>query len=78
MGEIAPVTVALRDLRHSFKRGHRFVVEIERRRFPLQDRNPQSSVDSIFTADEDDSVEATHRVHRLADHPPAIVAGVLD
>jgi hypothetical protein len=77
-GEITPVTVELQDVLHTFKRGHRITVQIQSSLFPLQDRNPQSWVDNIFDADEDDFVKATHRVYRSADHPSAVVVGVLD
>ncbi len=77
-GEITPLTVELQDVLHTFKRGHRIVIQIQSSLFPLQDRNPQSWVDNIFEADEDDFVRATHRVHRSAEHPSAIVVGVLD
>lgn len=77
-GDITPVTVELQDVLHTFKRGHRITVQIQSSLFPLQDRNPQSWVVNIFTADEDDFVKATHRVYRSADHPSAIVVGVLD
>ena len=77
-GEVTAVTVELQDVLHTFKRGHRIVIQIQSSLFPLQDRNPQSWVDNIFTADEEDFVRATHRVYRSADHPSAVVVGVLD
>jgi predicted acyl esterase len=45
--------------------------------FPLLDRNPQSWVDNIFEAEEDDFIAATHRVFRSADRPSHMEIGVL-
>ncbi len=77
-GEITPVTVGLQDVLHTFKRGHRIVIQVQSSLFPLQDRNPQSWVENIFEADEGDFIKATHRVYRSADHPSAIAVGILD
>ena len=76
-GEITSVTVDLQDVLHTFKRGHRIVIQIQSSLFPLQDRNPQSWVENIFEAEEDDFIKATHRIHRSADHPSAVAVGIL-
>jgi len=36
--------------------------------FPLFDRNPQTYVDNIFKASEEDFVKATHRVYHSPEH----------
>jgi len=76
--EITPVVVSLQDVLHTFKRGHRVVIQIQSSLFPLQDRNPQSWVENIFEADEEDFIKATHRIYRSNLHPSAIEVGVLD
>ncbi|MCA9720370.1 MAG: CocE/NonD family hydrolase, partial [Myxococcales bacterium] len=58
------VTVPLQDVLHTFKPGHRVMIQIQSTWFPLVDRNPQRYVPNIFAADEDDFVAATHRVYR--------------
>jgi putative CocE/NonD family hydrolase len=77
-GQITRITVEMQDLLHTFKRGHRIVVQIQSSLFPLQDRNPQTWVENIFDADEDDFVKATHRIYRSTVHPSAVAVGVLD
>jgi hypothetical protein len=51
------------DICHSFRRGHRVMVQVQSSWFPLVDRNPQSFVD-IATAKEEDFKKATERVYR--------------
>ena len=63
---------------HTFKRGHRIMIQIQSSLFPLLDRNPQSWVDNIFEADEEDFIKATHRVYRSAERPSSIKVGILD
>ena len=51
-------------IRHTFKRGHRIMVQIQSSWFPLIDRNPQTYVANIFEAKESDFRKATQRVYR--------------
>jgi putative CocE/NonD family hydrolase len=76
-GKITRVEVELQDVLHTFKRGHRIMVQIQSSLFPLFDRNPQSWVDNVFAAEEDDFITATHRIHRSSEHPSSIVVGIL-
>ena len=57
-----PVSVELQDVLHTFKKGHRLMVQIQSSCFPWADRNPQTFV-PIFTAKESDYQKATHRVY---------------
>ena len=77
-GEITPVEVVLQDVLHTFNRGHRIMIQIQSSLFPLIDRNPQSWVENIFEADEDDFTAATHRIYRSAENPSSIIIGILD
>ncbi len=67
------VDVPLQDVLHTFRAGHRIVVQIQSTWFPLVDRNPQRYVENIFEADDADFIRATHRVYRSS----RIVAGVI-
>jgi predicted acyl esterase len=67
---VTDVDLPLQDVLHTFKTGHRMMVQIQSTWFPLFDRNPQTYVDNIFEADEADFVKATHRVY----HTPAHVS----
>ncbi|MFN0053157.1 MAG: CocE/NonD family hydrolase [Planctomycetales bacterium] len=53
----------LPDICHSFRSGHRLMVQVQSTWFPLVDRNPQTFVD-IYKAQEGDFRKATHRLHR--------------
>ncbi len=76
-GEITPITIDLRDRYHTFKAGHRFMVQVQSSWFPAYDRNPQSFVDIYHVRAEDYQV-ATQAVFRSAEHPSHLVLGVLD
>jgi len=62
---------------HTFKRGHRVMVQVQSSWFPFIDRNPQTYVPNIFDAKEADFVRATHRVYRSAARPSSLQLGVL-
>jgi putative CocE/NonD family hydrolase len=49
---------------HTFKKGHRIMVQIQSTWFPLIDRNPQKFVPNIFLAKDTDFQKATQRVFR--------------
>ena len=68
-GEVTPVSFEVPDVLHTFKRGHRIMVQVQSSWFPYVDRNPQSWAPNIFEAKEEDFVATTHRVYRSAAHP---------
>jgi putative CocE/NonD family hydrolase len=76
-GEQTLVEVPLQGVLHTFKRGHRVMIQIQSTLFPLFDRNPQRYVPNIFEAGADDYIKAVHRVWRTAEHPSSIQVGVL-
>ena len=71
------VMLELLDVLHTFKRGHRIMVQIQSTWFPLVDRNPQKYVPNVFLADDDDFMKTTNRVYRSQDHPTRLRVGVL-
>ena len=77
-GEITRVSFRLHGVLHTFRRGHRIMVQIQSTWFPFVDRNPQSWVENIFEAEEADFVSATHRVYRSPAHPSGVRIGVLE
>ncbi len=77
-GKITRVALKLQDVFHTFKPGHRVMVQIQSTWFPLVDRNPQKYVPNIFKATKDDFIKATQRVYRSADHATRLRVGVLD
>jgi uncharacterized protein len=75
--EVTKIKLTLQDVLHTFKKGHRMMVQVHSTWFPLADRNPQKYVPNIFLANDDDFTPATHRVYRSADRPSQIRVGVL-
>ena len=76
-GEVTRVSFELHDILHTFRRGHRLMVQVQSTWFPFVDRNPQSWVPNIFQATEADFQPATHRVYRSPEHPSGIHVKVL-
>lgn len=59
--KITEVKYSLPDVAHTFKKGHRLMIQIQSSWFPLADRNPQKFVD-IYKADDSDFQKATIRI----------------
>jgi predicted acyl esterase len=62
-GQKTKLEFAMPDAYHTFRRGHRIMVQVQSSWFPLTDRNPQKFID-IPNARPDDFVKATQRVYR--------------
>jgi uncharacterized protein len=73
-GTIEQVEFTMPDVNHTFRRGHRIMVQIQSSWFPLTDRNPQIFV-NIPDAKASDFVKATERVYHTKAQPSGI--GVL-
>ena len=71
-GRPAKVHFTLPDIAHTFRTGHRLMVQVQSSWFPLVDRNPQTFVPNIEEADEKDFRTATHRVYRTPEMPSTI------
>ena len=56
------VTIKLQDINHTFKKGHKLQIQVQSTWFPLIDLNPQTYVDNIFKATEEDFKTQTHTV----------------
>ena len=76
-GEVAEVKLPLQDVLHTFKKGHRIMIQVQSTWFPLIDRNPQTYVDNIFKADEADFIKATHRVYHSGKYASFLEVKVL-
>ncbi|HND54150.1 MAG TPA: CocE/NonD family hydrolase, partial [Pirellulaceae bacterium] len=61
--EPTAVNLTLHDVCHTFRAGHRIMVQVQSTWFPLVDRNPQKFTD-IYSAKESDFTKATHQVLR--------------
>ncbi len=71
--EVEEVTVDLRWADHTFRKGHRIMVQVQSTWFPLYDRNPQRYLDSIFAASAEDYVTATQSIFRSRSRPSRIL-----
>ena len=56
------VTIKLQDVFHTIKKGHKLQVQVQSTWFPLIDLNPQTYVDNIFKATEEDFKTQTHTI----------------
>ena len=74
---IARVRYTLPDVAHTFKKGHRVMVQIQSSWFPLVDRNPQQFVD-IYTAEPSDFVKSNIRIYHDAEHPSSVILPVMN
>jgi putative CocE/NonD family hydrolase len=68
-GEVTAYNIALRDRNHTFRAGHRIMVQIQSTWFPVIDRNPQHYVPSIYEAVQSDFRPATQSIYRSARFP---------
>jgi hypothetical protein len=75
--QVTPVNFAINDVMHTFKRGHRIMIQIQSSWFPFIDRNPQTFVPSIYAAKPEDFQRAEHHIWRDAQYPSALRIAVL-
>jgi uncharacterized protein len=75
-GKVEEINYTVQDINHTFRRGHRIMVQVQSSWFPLTDRNPQTFV-NIPDAKPSDFVKATERVYHTKAEPSGIVVQVL-
>ena len=75
-GKEADVNFIMPDLFHTFRRGHRIMVQVQSSWFPLTDRNPQTFTD-IPNAKPEDFKPATEQVFRQRDAASGVEVLVL-
>jgi putative CocE/NonD family hydrolase len=75
-GKVEEIDFTMPDVNHTFRRGHRIMVQVQSSWFPLTDRNPQTFL-NIPDAKPSDFVKATERVYRTKGEASGIVLGVL-
>lgn len=74
--KITNVNFVLNDVDHTFRKGHRIMVQIQSSFFPFFDRNPQKFLD-IYNAKDEDFQKATHRVYFSEKYPSSVSFGVV-
>jgi putative CocE/NonD family hydrolase len=75
-GQITEVKYEIPDVAHTFKKGHRIMVQVQNSWFPLVDRNPQKFV-NIYKCSDSDFQKATQRLYHDAKYPSHIKVSVL-
>ena len=75
-GKVTPVDFELQDVLHTFKKGHRIMVQVQSSWFPLIDRNPQSFM-NIMKAKPADFEKATQKVYTSKEQPSFLKVRVL-
>lgn len=74
--KVEKVTVRLNEVAHTFRKGHRIMVQVQSSWFPLVDRNPQQFM-NIFKASEADFQKARITVHHNAKNSSSITLPVM-
>jgi putative CocE/NonD family hydrolase len=71
------LSFTLHDVCHTFRPGHRLMVQVQSSWFPLVDRNPQTFTD-IYNANDSDFHKATQRVYRTRGKASRVLLPVLE
>ena len=75
-GQVEALNFAMPDINHTFRRGHRIMVQVQSSWFPLIDLNPQTFVD-IAHAQPSDFHAATQRIYRGGQTASGLVVNVM-
>ena len=76
-GQVDTFKVELPDVNHTFRRGHRIMVQVQSSWFPLIDLNPQSFV-TIRDAKPEDFKPATQRLYRWSGQASSVSLSVIE
>ena len=76
-GKVEEIDFTMPDINHTFRRGHRIMVQVQSSWFPLVDLNPQTFVD-IPKARPEDFRKATERVYHERGHGSGIEVQVVE
>ncbi len=75
-GKIEEVSFDLNEVAHTFKKGHRIMIQVQSTWFPIVDRNPQKFM-KIPEANENDFQKATIRIYHDAEHLSNIILPIM-
>lgn len=70
--------INLHEINHTFKKGHRIMIQVQSTWFPVIDRNPQKYVPNIFKASAGDYIKAQHTIYFTAKYPTYIELPVME
>ncbi|TFF36917.1 CocE/NonD family hydrolase [Mucilaginibacter psychrotolerans] len=61
-GQKTDVNFRVQDVLHTFKKGHRIMIQVQSTAFPLFARNPQTFLDNPYKANDSDYIKATETI----------------
>ncbi len=76
-GKIAKVKLTMPDIAHTFKKGHRMMVQVQSSWFPLIDRNPQQFV-NIYQAKTEQFIKSDIRIYHDRNNSSRIILPVME
>ncbi|MGN7886847.1 CocE/NonD family hydrolase [Dyadobacter sp. 22481] len=76
-GKITDLKFRLQDVLHTFKKGHRVMVQVQSTAFPLFDRNPQKYIGNIYKAEDSDFTTAKHTIYHQAGAPSSLEVEII-
>ena len=75
-GKITEVKYTLPDIAHTFKKGHKLMIQIQSSWFPLADRNPQKFI-NIYSCNDSDFQKSTIKIYHDAVNVSSIFLPIL-
>jgi hypothetical protein len=75
-GQVTEVKYEIPDVAHTFKKGHRIMIQVQNSWFPLVDRNPQKFV-NIYECSDSDFQKATQRIYHDSKFPSGVKVRIL-
>jgi hypothetical protein len=75
-GKTETIRFSLPDVAHTFKKGHRLMVQIQSSWFPLSDRNPQTFTD-IYTCGDNVFQKSTIQIFHDRSNASAVILPVI-
>jgi putative CocE/NonD family hydrolase len=75
-GKITEVKYTLPDVAHTFKKGHKIMIQIQSSWFPIADRNPQVFTD-IYHCDDSDFQKSTIRIYHDINNQTKFILPIL-
>jgi putative CocE/NonD family hydrolase len=76
-GKITDIQFRLQDVLHTFKKGHKIMIQVQSTAFPLFDRNPQKYVENIYKAQDSDFTTAKQTVYHQTNAASALEVDVI-
>ena len=74
--KVTTVKFELPDIAHTFKKGHRLMIQVQSSWFPLADRNPQQFVD-IYHCDDKDFIKSEIKIYHDAINASNIILPII-